>query len=105
MQYLTNEEKQLQLLQSIEKRLAKAYPKFEELSRDEQRAVFFRAVERASWAEIFELEQSHPDLIARREQLKRAKEQERLAMVKRAGQNEFDDAVERISEQLPTRLS
>ena len=107
MQYISTEDKQLQLLQSIERRLAQSTPLFEDLSPQAQRAVFFNAVANASFEEIYELEQTHEACIARRQAIAQVKMQARLTAAKQAGQagqTDFDQAVERVSKQLENEV-
>lgn len=96
----TNEQKTLDALLRIEKRLAENSPIFEDLPFETQKAIFVRLVEKASYSELLEIERTSPFFIERRQAAEKAKQQARVEKAKLAGQSDFNEAIERVAKQL-----
>lgn len=96
----TNEEKTLAALLRIEKRLAESQPAFEDLPVNLQKAVFMRLVEKASYEELIEIERTSPFFIERRQAAEREKQRVMLERSKAAGNTDFNQAIEKVNNQL-----
>jgi len=94
----------LVLLQSIDRKLARLVPpSFEELSQDEQRMLFEAALARTTLEEVYLLEATHPDLVARRRTLEDQKRVARVNNAKLAG-IEIDTTLQDALKQTRTTL-
>jgi hypothetical protein len=90
----TTDKETIETLKALKRALA---PDFTDLSADAQRVIFMRAVENTPLAEIVQLEEIHPDLVAMTKARADKVKEEMLARVRAAGMS-ADQALEHYAQ-------